>query len=73
MVVLRETQLNNKGETKMEKRTKQQLIDTIVIVVGSISKVINEDLLATYSIDKLIAILVDYTGKSYKEINYIKQ
>lgn len=73
MVVLRETQLNNKGETKMEKRTKQQLIDTIVIVVGSISKVINKDLLATYSNDKLIAILVDYTGKSYKEIKYIKQ
>ena len=73
MVVLREAQLNNKGETKMEKRTKQQLIDTIVIVVGSISKVINEDLLATYSNDKLIAILVDYTGKIYKEIKYIKQ
>ena len=56
----------------METRTKQQLIDTIVIVVGSISKVINKDLLATYSNDKLIAILVDHTDKSYNQIKYIK-
>ena len=63
----------NQNKTKgvqMVERTKQQLIDTIVIVVGSITTIVDEKLLATWSNDKLIQILVDATGKSYNEIKY---
>ena len=53
------------------KRTKQQLIDLIVIVVGSVSRVVNEKLLSTYTNDQLIKILVKHTDKSYNQIKYI--
>ena len=52
------------------KRTKQQLITAIVLVVGTITKIVDEKLLATWDNDKLIQILVDATGKSYNEIKY---
>tara|TARA_X000001388_G_scaffold76221_2_gene72938 strand:+ start:161 stop:349 length:189 start_codon:yes stop_codon:yes gene_type:complete len=52
------------------KRTKQNLIDCIVIVVGSLTTTVNEKLLATQNNDKLIKILQDATGKSYNEIKY---
>ena len=54
----------------MIKRTKEQLISSIVIVVGSISVRVNEEILKTYSNDKLINILQEHTNKSYNEIKY---
>ena len=55
---------------KETKRTKQKLIDCIVIVVGSLTVTVNEWLLATQDNDTLIKILQDATGKSYNEIKY---
>lgn len=56
-------------ETKI-KRTKQTLIDTIVIVVGSINVRVDEDILKTFSNHRLIKILQEHTNKSYNEIKY---
>ena len=52
-------------------RTKQTLIDLIVLVVGSISVIVDEDILKTFSNDRLIKILQENTNKSYNEIKYI--
>ena len=60
----------NKGIDMKVKRTKQNLIQCIVLVVGTITKIVDEKLLATWDNDKLIQILVDATGKSYNEIKY---
>ena len=43
----------------MRKRTKKELIVLIVLVVGSIHKVVNEKLLQTWSNDKLIKIIME--------------
>ena len=56
---------------KKIKRTKQDLITAIVLVVGSITTKVNEELLSTWDNDKLIKILVDATGKTYNQIKYI--
>ena len=50
---------------------KEELIKTIVVVVGSLTVKVNEDKLRTYSNQKLIQILADNTSKSYDEINNI--
>ena len=54
-------------------RTKQELITCIVLVVGSITKIIDEKLLATWDNEKLIKILMDETGKSYNTIKYYEK
>ena len=53
------------------KRTKKQLIDLIVLVVGSINNVVDEKLLSTWNDDKLINILQKHTNKSYNRIKFI--
>ena len=67
---MKDTNQNKTKGNQMVKRTKQQLIDSIVIVVGSITRIVDEKLLATWDNDKLIQVLVDATGKSYNEIKY---
>ena len=62
----------NKGVQVVE-RTKQELITCIVLVVGSITKIIDEKLLATWDNEKLIKILMDETGKSYNTIKYYEK
>ena len=65
--------ISKQGENKMKARirTKQTLIDLIVLVVGSISVIVDEDILKTFSNDRLIKILQENTNKSYNEIKYI--
>ena len=60
----------NKGIEMKVKRTKQDLITCIVLVVGTITKIVDEKLLATWDNEKLIKILMDETGKSYNTIKY---
>mgnify|MGYP003150399581 CR=1 FL=1 len=72
----RETQQKPQQPPKLHKFAREWISDNSEWynkdrITTQAAHVINEDLLATWSNDKLIAILVDYTGKSYNQIKYI--